>query len=87
MKRFGATQWDTRRSYFITVDSKIPIDLDGMTKAFEETLDRRGSFRTIFHWDEEKGKLLQTIDPPVNVHNASILDPARRPTASLWQTI
>ena len=74
MKRFGATQWDTHEGYFITVDSKIPIDLDRMTKAFEETINRHGSFRTTFHWDEEKGKLLQTIHPSVNVHNSSIVD-------------
>ena len=81
MKRFGATQWDTHEGYFITVDSKIPIDLDRMTKAFEETINRHGSFRTTFHWDEEKGKLLQTIHPSVNVHNASIVDLSEEPSA------
>ena len=81
MKRFGATQWDTHEGYFITVDSKIPIDLDRMTKAFEETVNRHGSFRTTFHWDEEKGKLLQTIHPSVNVHNASIVDLSEEPNA------
>lgn len=60
-------------------DSKIPIDLDRMTKAFEETVDRHGSFRTTFHWDEEKGKLLQTIHPSVDVHNISIVDPSNEP--------
>ena len=81
MKRFGATQWDTHEGYFITVDSKIPIDLDRMTKAFEETVNRHGSFRTTFHWDEEKGKLLQTIHPSVNVHNSSIVDLSEEPNA------
>ena len=47
MKRFGATQWDTHEGYFITMESKIPIDLDRMTTAFEETINRHGSFRTI----------------------------------------
>lgn len=74
MKRFGATQWDTHEGYFITVESKIPIDLDRMTKAFEETINRHGSFRTTFHWDEEKGKLMQTIHPSAHVHNASVID-------------
>ena len=81
MKRFGATQWDTHEGYFITVESKIPIDLDRMTKAFEETINRHGSFRTTFHWDEEKGKLLQTIHPSVNVHNSSIVDLSEEPNA------
>jgi len=81
MKRFGATQWDTHEGYFITVESKIPIDLDRMTKAFEETVNRHGSFRTTFHWDEGKGKLLQTIHPSVNVHNASIVDLSEEPNA------
>ena len=81
MKRFGATQWDTHEGYFITVDSKIPIDLDRMTKAFEETVNRHGSFRTTFHWDEEKGKLLQTIHPSVKVHSASIVDLSEEPNA------
>jgi len=81
MKRFGATQWDTHEGYFITVDSKIPIDLERMTKAFEETVNRHGSFRTTFHWDEGKGKLLQTIHPSVNVHNASIVDLSEEPNA------
>ena len=81
MKRFGATQWDTHEGYFITVDSKIPIDLDRMTKAFEETVNRHGSFRTTFHWDEDKGKLLQTIHPSVNVHSASTIDLSEEPNA------
>ena len=81
MKRFGATQWDTHEGYFITVDSKIPIDLNRMTKAFEETVNRHGSFRTTFHWDEEKGKLLQTIHPTVNVHNSSVVDLSEEPNA------
>jgi len=81
MKRFGATQWDTHEGYFITLDSKIPIDLERMTKAFEETVNRHGSFRTTFHWDEEKGKLFQTIHPSLNVYNASIVDLSEEPNA------
>ena len=81
MKRFGATQWDTHEGYFISLNSKTPIDLERMTKAFEETINRHGSFRTTFHWDEEKGKLLQTIHPSVNVHNASIVDLSDMPNA------
>ena len=63
------------------MDSKIPIDLDRMTKAFEETINSHGSFRTTFHWDREKGKLLQTIHPSVNVHNSSIVDLSDKPNA------
>ena len=74
MKRFGATQWDTHEGYFITVESKIPIGLDRMIKAFEETISKHGSFRTTFHWDEEKGKLMQTIHPSANVHRTSVID-------------
>ena len=81
MKRFGATQWDTHEGYFITVDVKTPIDLDRMAKAFEETINRHGSFRTTFHWDEEKGKLMQTIHPSANVHNASTVDLSDAPDA------
>jgi hypothetical protein len=81
MKRFGATQWDTHEGYFITVESKIPIDLDRMTKAFEETINRHGSFRTTFHWSDEKSKLMQTIHPSANVHNSSIIDFSDEPDA------
>jgi hypothetical protein len=81
MKRFGATQWDTHEGYFVSINSKIPIDLERMTKAFEETVNRHGSFRTTFHWDEEKGKLMQTIHPSVNVHNSSIVDLSEEPNA------
>jgi len=81
MKRFGATQWDTHEGYFIGLNSKIPIDLERMTRAFEETINRHASFRTTFHWDERKGKLLQTIHPSVNVHNYSIVDLSDEPNA------
>jgi len=39
MKRFGATQWDTHEGYFIGLNSKILIDLERMTRAFEETIN------------------------------------------------
>ena len=81
MKRFGATQWDTHEGYFITVESKIPIDLDRMAKAFEETINRHGSFRTTFRWDEEKGKLMQTIHPSANIHNSTTIDLSNEPDA------
>lgn len=81
MKRFGATQWDTHEGYFITVQSKIPIDLERMANAFEETVNRHGSFRTTFHWDEQKGKLMQTIHPSTNVHIPSIVDLSDEPNA------
>ena len=74
MKRFGATQWDTHEGYLITVEFKIPVGLDRMIKAFEGTINRNGSFRTIFYRDEEKGKLMQTIHPSANIHRCSIID-------------
>ena len=79
MRRFGATQWDTHESYLVTINSRIPIDLERMTKAFEETVNRHGSFRTTFHWDEERGKLMQTIHPSTNVHDCSIVDVSDEP--------
>jgi acyl carrier protein len=81
MKSSGAAAWGTHGGYFITVDSKIPIDLGRMTKAFEETVNRHGSLRTRFHWDEEKGKLMQTIHPSVDVHNISTVDLSEEPNA------
>ena len=81
MKSFRATQWGTHGGYFITVDSKTPINLNRMTKAFGEAVNRHGCFRTTFHWDEEKGKLMQTIHPSVDVHNTSIVDLSDKPNA------
>ena len=81
MKRFGATQWDTHEGYFITVQSKIPIDLERMTKSFEETVNRHGSFRTTFHWDEQEGKLTQTIHPSASVYNVSVVNLSEEPDA------
>ena len=52
-----------------------------MTRAFEEAVNRHGSFRTTFHWDEEKGKLMQTIHPSVDIHNTSIVDLSDEPNA------
>ena len=81
MKRFGATHWDTHEGYFVSIHSKVPIDLERMTRVFEETINRHGSFRTTFHWDEEKGKLMQTIHPSANVHNISVVDLSEDPNA------
>lgn len=81
MKRFGATQWDTHEGYFVGINSKTPIDLERMAKAFEETVNRHGSFRTTFRWDEEKGKLMQTIYPSVDIHNCSVVDLSEEPNA------
>ena len=81
MKPSGSAGWGTHGGYFITVDSKIPIDLDRTTRVFEETVNRHGTFRTTFHWDEEKGKLMQTIHPSVDVHNISIVDLSNEPNA------
>jgi len=60
------------------MNSKIPIDLGRMTKAFEEAINRHGSFRTTFHWDE-KGKLVQMIHPSVYAHNTSVVDLSNEP--------
>jgi len=76
----GAAGWGTQGGYFITVDSKVPIDPGRMTKAFEEAVNRHGSFRTTFHWSE-KGKLMQTIHPSVDVNNISIIDLSDKPNA------
>ena len=76
---FGATRCGAYGGYFITVDSKTPIDLDRMTGAFEETVNRHGSFRTTFHWEEEEGKLMQIIYPSVEVHSISIVDLSDEP--------
>ena len=81
MRPFGASLWGTYRNYFITLDSKIPIDLGKMTKAFEEAVNRHGFFRTTFHWDEKKGKLMQTVHPSVDIHNISIVDLSDDPNA------
>ena len=85
MKRFGATQWDTHEGYFITVQSKIPINLGMMTKALEETVNRHGSFRTTFHWDGQKGKLMQTIHPSASIHNVSIVDLSDEPEPDAYK--
>lgn len=63
------------------MDSRIPSDFERVVKAFGETINRHGSFRTKFHWDGEKGKLLQMVHPPVNIHNASIFDLSDEPSA------
>ena len=81
MKPFGVSGWGTHGGYLITIDSRAPVDLDRMTKAFEETVNRYGSFRTTLHWDDEKGKLFQTIYPSVDVHNTSIVDLSDEPNA------
>jgi Condensation domain/AMP-binding enzyme len=81
MSRFGATQWDTHEGYFVTIKSKSPLDLQRMTKAFAEAVNRHGSLRTTFHWDEEKGKLMQTIHPSVQFENSTIVDLTDEPDA------
>jgi Condensation domain/AMP-binding enzyme len=81
MSRFGATQWDTHEGFFLTIKSKSPLDFQRMTKAIVEAVNRHGSFRTTFHWDEEKGKLMQTIHPSVQFENSTIIDLTDEPDA------
>ena len=65
MSRYGATQWDTHEGYFVTIYSETPLDVDRMTEAFAEVVQRHGALRTAFTWNKELGKLEQTICPSV----------------------
>ncbi|KAI9458237.1 putative nonribosomal peptide synthetase, partial [Boletus coccyginus] len=61
MSRYGATQWDTHEGYFVTISTKTPIDIDRMTRAIAEVVQRHGALRTVFTWNDELGKLEQTV--------------------------
>ncbi|KAH7927995.1 putative nonribosomal peptide synthetase [Leucogyrophana mollusca] len=65
-KRYSATQWDTHEGYFVTLYSEAPLDIDRMADTFSEVVQRHGALRTAFTWNEELGKLQQTIYPSVN---------------------
>jgi len=78
MEQFGATQCNTHKGYFVSINSKIPIDLERITKGFEETVNCHGSFGT-FHWDEQKGKPMWTIYTMAHIHNTSTVDPSKEP--------
>ncbi|EGO03426.1 hypothetical protein SERLA73DRAFT_101532 [Serpula lacrymans var. lacrymans S7.3] len=73
MSRYGATQWDTHEGYFVTIHSETSIDVDRMTDAFQEVVQRHGALRTAFTWNEALGKLEQTIYPSVEFQ-ASLVD-------------
>ncbi|KAH7909125.1 putative nonribosomal peptide synthetase [Hygrophoropsis aurantiaca] len=71
--RYGATQYDTHEGYFVTLYSETPLDIDRMQDAFSEVVQRHGALRTAFTWNEELGKLRQTIYPSV-FFQASLVD-------------
>jgi hypothetical protein len=81
MSRYGATQWDTHEGYFVTINSETPLDVDRMTGAFGEVVQRHGALRTVFAWNEELGKLEQTIYPSVDF-KASLVDLSSEPDAA-----
>ncbi|KAL4075275.1 hypothetical protein V8B97DRAFT_2022271 [Scleroderma yunnanense] len=80
MSRYGATQWDTHEGYFVTLYSETPLDIDRMTEAFAEVVQRHGALRTAFSWNEELGKLEQTIYPSVDF-KATLVDLSNEPDA------
>ncbi|KAF9228933.1 putative nonribosomal peptide synthetase [Gyrodon lividus] len=81
MSRYGATQWDTHEGYFVTLNSETALDVDRMTDAFREVVQRHGALRTAFTWNEELGKLEQTIHPSVDF-KASLVDLSSEPDAA-----
>ncbi|KIK92693.1 hypothetical protein PAXRUDRAFT_146735 [Paxillus rubicundulus Ve08.2h10] len=81
MSRYGATQWDTHEGYFVTINSETPLDVDRMTGAFGEVVQRHGALRTTFTWNEQLGKLEQTIYPSVDF-KASLVDLSSEPDAA-----
>ncbi|KAI5993419.1 hypothetical protein EDC04DRAFT_1271012 [Pisolithus marmoratus] len=80
MSRYGATQWDTHEGYFVTISTETPLDVDRMTDAFAEVVQRHGALRTTFTWNEELGKLEQTIYPSVDF-KATLVDLSNEPDA------
>ena len=81
MSHYGATQWDTHEGYFITVSSETPLDVDRMTEAIAEVVQRHGALRTAFTWNKELGKLEQTVYPDINF-NASFVDLSGEPDSA-----
>ncbi|KIJ63457.1 polyketide synthetase [Hydnomerulius pinastri MD-312] len=81
MSRYGATQWDTHEGYFVTLYSETPLDVDRMTDAFAEVVQRHGALRTSFSWNDELGRLEQTIHPSVDFR-ASLVDLSDEPDAA-----
>ena len=81
MSRYGATQWDTHEGYLVALYSETPLDIDRMSEAFAEVVQRHGALRTAFTWNEELGKLEQTIYPSVDF-NATLVDLSNEPNAA-----
>lgn len=81
MSRYGATQWDTHEGYFVTIHTETPLDVDRMTEAIGEVIQRHGALRTAFTWNEELGKLEQTIYPDIDF-KASLVDLSGEPDST-----
>ncbi|KAG6375737.1 hypothetical protein JVT61DRAFT_2583 [Boletus reticuloceps] len=81
MSRYGATQWDTHEGYFVTISSETAIDVDRMTEAIGEVVQRHGALRTVFTWNEERGKLEQTVYPGIDF-KAALVDLSGEPDAA-----
>lgn len=78
MSRYGATQWDTHEGYFVTISTETPLDVDRMTEAIGEVVQRHGALRTAFTWNEEQGKLEQTVYPDIDF-KATLVDLSGEP--------
>lgn len=78
MSRYGATHWDTHEGCFVTVSTETPLDVDRMTEAISEVVRRHGALRTAFTWNEELGKLEQTVYPDVDFQ-ATLVDLSSEP--------
>ena len=81
MSCYGATRWDTHEGYFVTIYSEMPLDVDRMTEAFAEVVQRHGALHTAFTWNEELGKLEQTIYPSVDF-KATLVDLSNDPDST-----
>ena len=81
MLRYGASQWDTHKGYLVTLYSETPLDIDRMSEAFAEVVQHHGALRIVFTWNEELGKLGQTIYPSVDF-KATLVDLSNEPDAT-----
>lgn len=81
MSRYGATQWDTHEGYFVTIHTATTLDVDRMTEALAEVIQRHGALRTAFTWNEELGKLEQTVYPDIDF-KATLVDLSGEPDST-----
>jgi len=72
MSLYGATQRDTHEGDFVIISTETPLDTDRMTGATAEVVQRHGALRTAFTWNEELGKLEQTVYPDIDFKATSI---------------